>query len=337
VRRRAALLLRIAACLAWSVPVAAAQEAPVPAEWSIAVAPFEALGGADLPDLGGRVARRLAAEPRIRVVTPRQLALDRPVGRPEAAAVRRWAEGAGVEAVLVGTTERAAGGEGVAISAEVRSGHSGAALARYRTTARDAESAAAELAPVVLQVLDYRRPEPEHTALASLESGPEPVASAPPAEGEGGPQASEDRREQPISIRSDELEVIEEASRRHFVFTNNVRVVQADVELLSDRLEAFYATGASQPDHLEATGRVRVHQGDRRARCDVATYDRAEQLVICRGHAELVENCDRVRGQEIRFDLEGERVRVTGAPSVVIHPGDPGDGEQTSGCAEDAS
>jgi hypothetical protein len=59
--------------------------------------------------------------------------------------------------------------------------------------------------------------------------------------------------------------------------------------------------------------------------------------VICTGRAELFQGCDHVRGQEIRFDLAGDRVRVTGAPSVVIYPDDRDDPEADQHCLGDLS
>ena len=49
---------------------------------------------------------------------------------------------------------------------------------------------------------------------------------------------------------------------------------------------------------------------------------RADQKIFCQGKAEVVQGCDRVRGHEIEFDLARDRVRVTGAASVLIRPED---------------
>ena len=111
-------------------------------------------------------------------------------------------------------------------------------------------------------------------------------------------------------------------------------MTQADIVLHTDELTAYYPPGASQPERLVARGKVRVTQADKRARCDRATYERDTQTVICTGHAEIMQGCDRVRGTEIHFDLDRERVRVLGGPSVVIQP----EGDEAKGrCAEDLS
>ena len=85
----------------------------------------------------------------------------------------------------------------------------------------------------------------------------------------------------------------------------------------------FHPPGRSQPERLTATGHVTVRQGERRARCQKATYVRADQTIQCQGNAEVTQGCDRVRGREIEFDLERDRVRVNGSASVLIQPEGP--------------
>ena len=67
---------------------------------------------------------------------------------------------------------------------------------------------------------------------------------------------------------------------------------------------------------------MRVTQGDRRASCNEAIYERVEELITCRGKAVVFQGCDQVRGREIEFDLAREIVRVVGQAAVLIHPSD---------------
>ncbi len=167
---------------------------------------------------------------------------------------------------------------------------------------------------------------------------PPAVAAAAP-EFRGGAEASSSddgseltllggtRRDDPISINSEELEVLQLEGGRRLVFSRNVEVLQGEVTLNADRLEALYPPGASQPAELLASGHVRVSQGDRRARCDEAVYHRSTHTIVCRGEAEVLQGCDRMRGAEIEFDLDTDRVRVMGAAFVEIRPED-GDGSE---------
>ena len=129
----------------------------------------------------------------------------------------------------------------------------------------------------------------------------------------------------PIEIHADEAEIQAQGVNRKLVFKGGVHVQQDNVSLGSDLLEAEYEEGASEPSKLVAHGAVHVEQGNRSARCDQAEYLRTTQKITCRGHAELVQGCDVVRGELIVLDLSGEKARVEGAASIVISPKQNGD------------
>ena len=300
----------------------------------IAIAPFSGTSGTldgELPDVGDVLARALGANSTLRVVPPGSLRRDDPgqqdvripdlpLDLPRAETVRHWADWNQVENVVVGRTE------GLDMTVELRSGHSGGALAEYRlapASRSELSGAVQRLALLILADLGERSATMNDALPPVSVAGPQaPEASA----GAAADEPTEDslallpgpRRDDPISINSDELEVLPEGGGRRLVFSNNVEVLQGDITLNADRLEAVYPPGASQPDRLIATGHVRVNQGDRRARCEEATYERTANTIVCRGKAEVTQGCDRVRGEEIEFDLVRERVRVSGAASVVI-------------------
>jgi len=136
------------------------------------------------------------------------------------------------------------------------------------------------------------------------------------------------RSDEPLNIRSAELEAFEEGGERRFVFRRDVEVRQGDLRLTSRHLEAFYPKGSSQPDRLEASGDVVLVQEGREAYCDRATYLRSEGRVVCLGDdAVLVQDGDRVRGKEIEFDLDTERLVVRGGADVELQS----DGESGGG------
>lgn len=337
-RRRAWLVFALATTLAWGLAPAAVAVVDVsgPAA-GIAVAPFsEAFstdGESGLPDVASLLADALAADSDTRVVAPSGLLRDRRgLQDPQAADVRRWARWNGVENVIVGRTARR--GRGLEVDVELRSGHSGAPKAEYRLAPEsgdDVPGVVQHLARLILADLGG--------AVAASDSPPQ-VGSAPPGTetapvdaGPDEPGAPSDgglgmallpgsRRDTPMAINSEELEVLPQNGGRRLVFSRDVVVLQGDVTLNADRLEAVYPQGASQPDLLLASGRVRVVQGDKRARCEEATYQRDVHTIVCRGKAEVLQGCDRVRGEQIEFDLEHERVLVTGAASVVIQSED---------------
>jgi lipopolysaccharide export system protein LptA len=206
---------------------------------------------------------------------------------------------------------------------ELRSAHSGGAIARFQEqgSGEDALTSVSEkLAPLVLQAAGWQPPVAAAPPALAAISGPDSGRQAEAKDDGGKFGLGRANKDQPIKIRADELEVIETDEGRRFVFSLNVVVTQAEVMLQADRLEAFYPGEASQPDRLEARGHVRVRKGDRRASCDVAVYQRETQMLFCTGRAEMLHGCDLVRGDEIDFDLESERVKVRGAPSVLLRP-----------------
>lgn len=323
---RVAQSMAIVLACGFAAAAAAAVDVSGPAR-GIAVMPFAAGApneGERLPDVASLLAGALSARSSARVVAPESLRRDdRGLDDPEASDVRRWAQWNAVENVVVGRTTR--NGDGLDVAIELRSAHSGAARAEYRlapSSGDDLPRTVERVAGLILADLGEGDPGPDSLP---------PVAAAPPPVGaaaEAAASASDGeidlallpsrRRDDPISINSDELEVLPQDGGRRLVFSRNVEVLQGDVTLHADRLEAVYPQGASQPELLLASGRVRVAQGDRRARCDEASYERAAQTIVCRGKAEVLQGCDRVRGEQIEFDLENERVHVSGAASVVI-------------------
>jgi lipopolysaccharide export system protein LptA len=92
--------------------------------------------------------------------------------------------------------------------------------------------------------------------------------------------------------------------------------------MTSKQLTADYPKGSSDPTRLVAEGAVRVVQGDQEASCDSGTFNRAEELLVCCGHAELRDGASRVRGKCIEFDLARQTVRVEDATvSIAPEPG----------------
>lgn len=129
--------------------------------------------------------------------------------------------------------------------------------------------------------------------------------------------------DQPLSIRSDELEAVEDGGRRRLLFTSNVNIEQGDLRVHSDRLEALYPPGGNQPDKLIANGHVKVVQRDKTMLCDAATYYQTQDRLVCTGNAELQQGTDRVRGKEIEIFPKLNRVKVKGG-AVVNVAGDSG-------------
>jgi len=304
----------------------------------VAVAPFSD-EPAELP-LASALAGRLARRPIERLIAP-----DAPVARadfdPRAEEIRRWAHTMAVDAIVVGRLVKAdedPAGQAYRAEAVVRSGHSGAELARHRVPIErpgDLGASAERLAAAILMDLGFVEPEPIAPPPAAIQPAPGDAA----AEGAGSEGAGSEgdletglglsgfQSDVPIEIKADEAEIVDRGDRRRLVFRDDVWVRQGNVTLRSQWLEAHYRKGESKPTRLVARGDVRVDQGDRQAQCDEAIYLEAEQRLSCRGHAELVQGCDVVRGDRIEFDLARDRATVEGAASIVIRSQADSEGE----------
>jgi lipopolysaccharide transport protein LptA len=314
-----ALPLLLAA--AWTRPVEAAEADPEAAEADpsgirLGVAAFElsAPPGTDLPDVGTLLADRIATMGVARVVGPDQLGAPAKAA-VEPSSVRAWARKAEVDGVVLGRTTQI----GTHLSVDVRllSGESGEVIGTYIAEASGLGQTAAAVDSLAEQVIEGA-------------SGLQPQTQAEKGNaGSSTPFAFDS--DAPLSIKSQTLEATEVGGRRRLVFEGDVRVVQADVTMTSNRLTADYPEGSSQPSRLVATGAVRVIQGSQEARCDKGTYKRAEELVVCCGHAELLDGANRVRGKCIEFDLNGETVRVEDATVNIVPEARNGDSPASGG------
>jgi lipopolysaccharide export system protein LptA len=280
---------------------------------AVGVAPFEAIAaeGVSIPDVASHVAERLATRGLGTVRGPQALGGEARF-EPSADQVQQWAAGAGVDAVVAGRTTKI--GSQLSLHARIFDGSSGLALG-------------APLVEEVAQPEDFGRALDRLTgALTERIEARFPGVAAeepPPERASGGADvgARFDRNE-PLSIRSDELEAAPDASgQRRLLFAGHVRAEQGDLSLVADRLEAVYRAGASEPHRLQARGHVTIQQGARIARCAEATFYRDQDRVICTGQlAEIEQGCDRVRGPRIVFDLGSERLEVEGGADVSLRP-----------------
>ncbi|MCH8084472.1 MAG: hypothetical protein IH885_09590 [Myxococcales bacterium] len=276
----------------------------------VGVAPFEASGpsGAEVPDFATLLADLLGTRGVGRIVGPEQLGAPASA-QVEASAVRAWAAAATVDGVVVGRTTQL--GSRFSVDVRLLSAVSGAVVDTYIAEIARADQATSAVALLADQVI------------AGVLGLMAPADLAPPPAARSAVGSSPGLRvfdsSAPISIKSNTLEAAEVNGNRRLVFSGDVNVVQDDITMTSERLTADYARGASEPSRLVAEGSVRVVQGDQVASCDKGTFQRAEELLICCGHAELQDGVSRVRGKCIEFDLGNQTVRVEDA-TVNIFP-----------------
>lgn len=304
--------------VALGLPASAVEPAPVKASLAIGVAEFERVppGSPEIPDVGALLADRLAALGVERVVGPARLQAP-PSAEPTDDEVKGLAARSRLSGVVVGRTTKS--GTALAIEARLRSGKEGKALATYLADVARPE----DLVPAVERLADQIV---RQGAPLIAPAAPKGDAAAPGPKGSLTPGSALPidmggvKKDAPLDIKSDELEAFQNEKSKRFLFTGNVRVSQDVMSLEADRLEAFYPPDGNEPDRLVATGHVVVSQRDQEARCDVATYLKAEQRIFCRGNAEMRQGDDRVRGKEIEIRLDTDQLIVRGGAEVHIQP-----------------
>jgi lipopolysaccharide transport protein LptA len=324
---------------------------------SIGVAPFERVGdlGGDVPDVSLMLARRLSTLGVQRVASPSDIG-GTALADPDPRTAADQAQRAGVAAVVVGRVT-GLGGK-LSIDARLRDGASGAPIGRRVFVEvpkpRDLAAGVEQLASQVIAqaneaplgaaappIATATAPRDEAPAVGSAPQASAPAQPAPPAaekaqaQKAGAQAAAGFNSDAPITIKSDVLDVFEEGGQRRFVFAGNVRAKQADLAIRSDKLEAFYPPGGSQPDRIVAIGSVTMNQAGRSARCAQATFYRKDDRIVCIGDvAEVEQGCDIVRGREIVFHTASQLLKVNGAADVRINPDAKGCGGPAAGTGQ---
>lgn len=270
-----------------------AEVAPAP-RGEVGVAQFTVDGaGEGLPDVASQVAQQLGGLGVGTVVPPATVG---PVAAGASTAERvELGDRTGARTLVVGNVKRV--GEKIALDASVLDLDTGKALGPPL-----AEQAAGPAdVPRAVEALSQQI---AARILAPPARSEEPAKPRKPKRADGEPR-------EPIEIEADTLDAQTVAGGRRLQFAGHVNAVQGDVSLQCDGLEAFYPTGASEPDQLIAKGNVRVKQRDRSASCAEAVFYRSEDKLVCTGSpAELTEECNRAEAERITFYLETEKVEM---------------------------
>ncbi len=193
---------------------------------------------------------------------------------------------------------------------------------------------------------------------AKKQHGPVPVApgsaAGPPNQMDFFQNLSLGSNKEPINITADGMELDYKASV--LTYSGNVKVVQGDATLTSDRLEITYdpqavqpaaspapgaspggapsaaaaaaaRAGASATDKIKqvvAEGHVRMQQGDRIAEGRRAVFDQAKQTIVLSENAVLHEGQNQVAGDRIVVYLQDQRSVVESGSntrvSAVFYP-----------------
>lgn len=116
----------------------------------------------------------------------------------------------------------------------------------------------------------------------------------------------------PIEWEADRSELLGREDTALFI--GNVRVLQGDLELTSDRLYVFYKLrpGEDDPDveRLDATGSVVVTSPSETARGDWGVYDIPNRIITLGGNVVVARGDTRLAGERLEIDLESGVTRL---------------------------
>lgn len=126
----------------------------------------------------------------------------------------------------------------------------------------------------------------------------------------------------PIEITADRL--LADSVRETVAFEGNVRAVQGEVTLFSDRLVAEYSGSARAIERITAEGNVRVLHAGKEGRAARAVFFNQEQRIVLSGNATLSQGENSLAGDNVTIFLRENRSVVTGGAGgrvrAVIHP-----------------
>jgi len=126
----------------------------------------------------------------------------------------------------------------------------------------------------------------------------------------------------PLEIQADTLEV--QQSKRHALFTGNVRIKRGALILTCQRLEATYDRKGGLSTLL-ASGQLAISGPDFSATAGSAEYEQDRGILSLKEHPKLKRGTTEVRGTQIQIWLDEERVVIDKAqgtidPALLLRP-----------------
>jgi lipopolysaccharide export system protein LptA len=118
------------------------------------------------------------------------------------------------------------------------------------------------------------------------------------------------RSDQPLQIKSNELHT--DSSNRTALFSGKVVARQGDITIYSDTLKITYAEKERDVEMVEATGNVRIVQGNRRGEAGHALYDNKKGTITMDGAPRVFDGKSEVKGKVITYFVNEQNSVVTG-------------------------
>ncbi len=118
-------------------------------------------------------------------------------------------------------------------------------------------------------------------------------------------------RNAPVDIRSEEMSV--DFENRKIVFKGDVKVLQSDFSLTAGEVTAVFGESADDIKKIIAADDVKIQKSDKMAWGQKAVYDREGATILLTGSPVLKQGRNYIKGEEIQFSLEQDRMEVKGS------------------------
>ncbi len=124
-------------------------------------------------------------------------------------------------------------------------------------------------------------------------------------------QKADWNRNAPVDIRSEEMTVDFENNK--IVFKGDVKVLQSDFSLTAGEVTAVFGESADDIKKIIASDDVKIQKADKMAWGEQAVYDRESATILLTGTPVLKQGRNFIRGEEIQFSLDEDRMEVKGS------------------------
>jgi len=111
----------------------------------------------------------------------------------------------------------------------------------------------------------------------------------------------------PVTVQADHLDIWH--GKQQALFAGSVHLKRDDFKLFCDKLKVFYTEG-NGIERAEATGHVRMQQGDKHGRANRAELDNKRQILMLIGHAEMEQPGGRIEGETIIHNIRKKTTEV---------------------------
>ena len=127
-------------------------------------------------------------------------------------------------------------------------------------------------------------------------------------------------REQPIEISADQLAINDETGVTEF--SGMVEILQGDLSVNADFVQATYTPGSGAIQTLLATGEVILRSGEDEAKADRAEYTVDSSQIIMTGNVFVRQAGNNLSAERAEINLETGAATLSGRVKTILGTGD---------------